>query len=150
MFYFILAGRQRGRHISNVIIVKSVKPREGPRLCKGHSLRASVEGSQALAAATLDLAAPLLVGLSLGWTILTSSSPPAAGRWGISSPHGRALSCLGSCTRTTSVHPDQSRAVMPSGGTIAVIWGVAGASGFPREEEDDKTDKYNRLRVSHV
>ena len=46
--------------------------------------------------------------------------------------------------------PDQSWAVMPSGGTIAVIWGLAGASGFLREEEDDMTDKYNRLRVSHV
>ena len=31
----------------------------------------------------------------------------------------------------------------------AVIWGVAGTSGFLREE-DDKTDKYHRLRVSHV
>lgn len=48
--------------------------------------------------------------------------------------------------------PGQSRAVMPGhtgGGTIAVFWGVAGTSGLLREE-DDKTDKYHRLRVSHV
>ena len=49
-------------------------------------LSASVEGSQALAPETLDLATPSLAGPSPGWTILTSSSPPTARRWGISSP----------------------------------------------------------------
>lgn len=48
--------------------------------------------------------------------------------------------------------PDQSWAVMPGhtgGGTIAVVWGVAGTSGFLREE-DDKTDKYHRLSFSRM